>query len=239
MGIVTKLSPDGNTHLIASSAYGTCSTAAGTVIKEVVISNWDSTFTTPITGMTIHVKFTNNNTAANPTLKIVNTSGGSEIVEAKSIYKYGTTVPGTSVAQSWNAGSVVSFTYDGNDWQMNDWNNSTYYYESCYVTTAAGTAEKVGTLSNYALHPGHLQVAIYNTNTVASALTLNINSTGALPIYIDGVISSDENYTLSKGMYLVYCDGENYYFRTDGSITTKDLYIDDTELVTLYTSIFG
>lgn len=102
---------------------------------------------------------------------------------------------------------------------LNDHLNTTYYTESCYVATAAGTQAKVGTLSNYALQKGHLQVAIYNANTYAGAITLNVNGTGAKPIYINGSASSASNYTLPKGMYLVYYDGTNYYFRTDGKIT--------------------
>ena len=154
MGVITKLKYNGTSgtaHLIASSAYGTCSTAAETAEKEVVISSWDSAFTTPETGMTIHVKFTNSNTVANPKIKIVSSAGGTAIVAAKSIYRYGSTAPSTSAASSWNAGSVVSFTYDGSAWQMNDHLNNTYYIESCYVGTAATEAAKVGSISNYGL----------------------------------------------------------------------------------------
>jgi hypothetical protein len=34
--------------------------------------------------------------------------------------KYGTTKPGITAAASWQEGSVISFTYDGTYWQMND-----------------------------------------------------------------------------------------------------------------------
>lgn len=116
------------------------------------------------------------------------------------------------------AGDTARTTVTGGVWRVVNFYNSTYYYESCYVTTAAGTAAKVGTLSNYALQKGYLQVAIYNANTYAGAITLNINGTSAKPIYINGSASSASNYTLPKGMYLVYYDGTNYYFRTDGLI---------------------
>jgi hypothetical protein len=56
-------------------------------------------------------------------------------------------------------------------------------------------------------------------NSVKSALTLAINSQTAKPIYINGTASSSSNYTLPAGSYLVYYDGTNYYFRTDGKIT--------------------
>jgi hypothetical protein len=62
-------------------------------------------------------------------------------------------------------------------------------------------------------------VLITNANTSASALTLNVNNTGEKPIYINGGSSSYANYTLPAGSYLVYYNGTNYYFRTDGKIT--------------------
>ena len=135
----------------------------------------------------------------------------------------------TAVTTHFPANSVLHLTYivnsalnSGNGcWKVTAYQNSTYYYESCYVTTGASTAAKAGTLSNYALQPGYLQVAIYNANTAASALTLNINGTGAKPIYINGTASSSSNYTLPKGMYFVYYNGTNFYFRTDGMIQGK------------------
>ena len=113
MGYVGKVTAGGSTHLVGSTLYGTCATAAATKAKVVTCSD----FTTLITGVTIHVKFTYSNTVASPTLN-VNSTG------AKNIYRYGTTAPGVSVGASWNAGQVVSFTYDGSYWQMNDWLNN-------------------------------------------------------------------------------------------------------------------
>ena len=81
--------------------YGTCTTAAETAAKVVTLSGF-----VLVTGATIHVKFTNSNTVANPTLN-VNSTG------AKSIMRYGTTAASTSPDTSWLAGAVVSFTYDG------------------------------------------------------------------------------------------------------------------------------
>ena len=110
MSYVGKI-PDtsGNTGLVGSTLYGTCATAAATAAKVVTCTDFDQL----LTGVTIHVKFTYTNTAATPTLNVNGTG-------AKNIYKYGTTKPGTTVHTSWNAGSVVSFTYDGSYWQMND-----------------------------------------------------------------------------------------------------------------------
>lgn len=95
---------------------------------------------------------------------------------------------------------------------------------SAICTTAAGTAAKAASCSNYALLANsYIQVIIANTNTVAGAITLNINGTGAKPIYLNGTATSSSNYALTAGSYLVYYNGTNYYFRKDGKITTAGL----------------
>lgn len=107
-----KVTIGSNSYPVASTLYGTCATAAATAAKVVTCADFD----TLLTGVTIFVKFTYANTVANPTMN-VNSTG------AKEIYRYGTTAPSTSAATSWNAGSVVGFTYDGTYWQMHGWLN--------------------------------------------------------------------------------------------------------------------
>ena len=138
MGYVGKVTAGGTTHLVGSTLYGTCSTAAATAQKDVTCSD----FTTLITGVTIHVKFTNSNSASSPKLK-VNTT------DAKNIYRYGTTVPATSAGWSWYAGAVVSFTYDGSAWIMNDMigNDNTYDREVFNAAVKAETAITAGYLT--------------------------------------------------------------------------------------------
>ena len=100
------------------------------------------------------------------------------------------------------------------------WTNSTYYNTAVTCDTAAGTAAKVGSASAYDLtNTKHFMLMVTNSNSYAGAITLNINSKGAKPIYINGSASSASNYTLPAGMYFVYYDGTNYYIRTDGKIT--------------------
>ena len=121
--------------------YGVCSTAAGTKAKTVTVG---SDFTLA-TGAQVVVKFTNANSASNPTLN-VNGKG------AKPICQYGSTAVGTGATTTgWRAGSVQTFTYDGTSWVRDYWNNSTYYNDAVQCTTAAGTAEKVGSTSYYSL----------------------------------------------------------------------------------------
>jgi hypothetical protein len=121
---------NGTTGPVGSTLYGTCDTAAATVAKVVTLENFDEL----LTGVTIHVKFTNSNSATNPTLNVNGTG-------AKHIYRYGTTVPSTSASWSWYGGAVVSFTYDGSAWIMNDMIGNDNTYDRTYIQTRiyAGT----------------------------------------------------------------------------------------------------
>lgn len=111
--VINKLTVGSISYNLASTAYATCATAASTVAKAAYIDGTSATSGfSLVTGTTVHVKFTYANKVSNPTLSI----NGST---AKSIKRYDTTSPGVTPETSWNAGEVVSFTYDGSYWQMN------------------------------------------------------------------------------------------------------------------------
>ena len=93
----------GNTHLVGSTLYGTCPTAAATAAKVVTCPD----FSKLETGVTIHVKFTLGNTANTATLN-VNSTG------AKSLWGVGPLAP--KILQN----GVISVTYDGEEWVAND-----------------------------------------------------------------------------------------------------------------------
>lgn len=110
---VSKLSDGTNIGYIASQSYFECSTAASTAAKEATSpNNVTFTDTSLLPGVTVHVKFTNTNTASSPTLKIGTST-------AKAIYETASSVAGTTPVTSWAAGSVISFTYNGTNWVMN------------------------------------------------------------------------------------------------------------------------
>ena len=68
---------------------------------------------TLLPGVTVHIKFSNANSADDPKLKF----NGEADENAKAIMQYGTTpVDKTSETDGWYAGAVVSFTYDGTNW---------------------------------------------------------------------------------------------------------------------------
>ena len=94
----------GQSAELGEHPYGVCSTAAATAAKAVTI-DFSGTLAL-FTGLTVRVKFSNSNSAANPTLN-VNSTG------AKSIMSYGTTP-----ATTWLAGQTITFVYDGTNWLM-------------------------------------------------------------------------------------------------------------------------
>ena len=93
---------------------------------------------------------------------------------------------------------------------------------AAYCNTAAGTAAKVASCTDFSLADNsYLFLTLVNSNTKEAKITLNVNGTGAKDIYINGTVSSDTNYTLPAGTYIVYFSSNKYYFRTDGKITTS------------------
>lgn len=154
--------------------YCTCATAAGTKAKTTTIVSGTFTADDLVTGAQVLVKFTYSNTVADPTLKIGSTT-------AKTIKRYGTTAPSTSAASSWNANSVIMFTYDGTYWQMTDYNNTTYS-SMTVAEYEAGTGTTARTIT-----PARLKGAIQHWDAVTSvnsktgAVTLSASDVGALP----------------------------------------------------------
>ena len=167
-----------------NDAYGTCTTAAATAAKVVTISgntNWKLK-----AGSRIVVKFSETNTAENPTLNVNNTG-------AKSIWYNTALITTNSLSYAGYANRPMEFVYDGTQYIFIGWsldNNTTYSnaslgqgYGTC--STAAATTAKTVTLSSYSLTNGGV-VAVKFTNAVPSSATMNINSKGAKPIYYRG-----------------------------------------------------
>lgn len=123
----------------------------------------------------------------------------------------------------YGVGSVILLVYDGTYFRISDYDN--IHQCDSVSSTASSSATKTASATFYKLRTGNLFICtVYYNNTAASALTLNVNSTGAKPIYINGTASSSTNYTLPAGRYLVYYDGTNYYFYTDGGVKIPQVY---------------
>ena len=87
---------------------------------------------------------------------------------------------------------------------------------SAYCSTAAETTAKTASCTGYAATANHyIHIVFSNTNT-ANVPTLNINSTGAKPIYLNGQPVSASNHNIVKGSYIAYYNGTAYYLRNDG-----------------------
>ena len=213
MPAADKVKADG----MAMVTFGTCTTAAAEQVKTVSLSNsnWQLK-----TGSIIGVKYsytnTYNATADAPCQLNVNATG------AKNIY-FGTsaTPTGTNTTAFGYAKRIIFYMFDGTNWVFlgfsSELNDNTI--PSAYCSTAAATAAKAASCTNYVLlAKSYLHIVVRYSNTSATALTLNVNTRGAKPVYINGTASSTSNYTLPAGSYLVYYDGTAYHFRTDGKI---------------------
>lgn len=152
MGYLTAANIDGSDYRLAGALYGTCSTGASTAAKIVACPDFDSLET----GVTIHVKFTNHNSAASPSLN-VNSTGAAPI---KGI---------VNVAGVWSDNSVVSFTYDGESWIMND----TGYIDTKNTAGSTNSASKlflIGATSQAANPQTYSNTNVYETNGTLHAL---------------------------------------------------------------------
>ena len=75
-------------------------------------------------------------------------------------------------------------------------------------STAADTAAKTVTVPGFKLAKGaRLTIVLSNANTAASALTLNVNGTGAKTIRWNGTVTSTSTYAMTATTYMCYYDG--------------------------------
>lgn len=109
MSYVAGIFKEGHVHPIGSMLFGVCQTAGAVQDKTITLEDFDAMQT----GITIHVKFLNANTAPNPTLAI---NG----LTAYPIFSDGVNYVGPTAGTSWSANSVVSLTFDGTAWYVND-----------------------------------------------------------------------------------------------------------------------
>lgn len=194
-------------------AYGTCSTAAATAAKVVSISG--NTKWTLTAGSIIAVKFTNTNTASNPTLNVNGTGAKSIVYDTKVITLSYPTIAGY-------ANRYILYLYDGTNYVFIGWSvdidtNTTYSnaslgqgYGTC--ATEEATTEKAVTLSSYALSTGGV-VAVKFTYAVPASATMNINSKGAKAIYYRGAAITAGVIKAGDTATFVY-NGSQYHLLT-------------------------
>lgn len=162
----TKITNGNTANSRDVACRGTCSTAATTAAKVVTCANFALA-----TGSTVTVYFSTANTKADATLTLnVNNTG------AKDIYVNGTATSSTNQLL-WVAGSSITFTYNGTQWNLEDKPGS--YYSTTACSTGAGVAAKTATVNGAVIFNGvSIKVPMTNANTNSSA-TLNISGLGA------------------------------------------------------------
>lgn len=205
------------------SRVGAYCTTAGSVADKVA-SMQGYTLTS---GNTFPITFDEDNTASSAlTLNIAGTG-------AKTIYINGSASSASN--HTLNAGTYMC-RYNGTNYYIdkeyavmsarsagtatNSYNTfSLDKHITC--TTAAGTAAKTVSLSGFSLIKGaKLIINLQNANTAASALTLNVNSTGAKTIRWNGSVTSATVYAMTAGYYNCYYDGT--YWCMDSSYEAKN-----------------
>jgi hypothetical protein len=214
------------TDRIRDSAAGTCSTAAGTAAKIVTLNTGCSWTLEP--GATITVKFSYTNTASSPTLNVNGTG-------AKPIWYNTAQITNSNLAMAGTASLYIEYVYDGTYYvfigKSADTDTNTTYtnaslgqgYATC--STAADTATKVATLSNYSLQPNGI-VAVKFTYTVPASATLNVNSQGAKSIYYQGAVITDGIINAGDTAIFIY-DGTQYQLIAKDNYTKSDVGLDN------------
>jgi len=175
---------------LAEHPYGVCSTAAATAAKTVTI-DYSGTLTL-FTGMAIRVKFSNTNTAANPTLN-VNGTGAKAIL-------FGT---GNAVDDAWIAGAVVQVTYDGTNWCISEYPVGQMFKQEIIrveLGSKTGTGGSVTwSKSNAAITANH-EVLSYSLSAPAAQIGNLTWTTSAGAISVSGNINGTTTLTVILGI---------------------------------------
>ena len=174
--------------------YGVCSSSKSAVNKTVQIEGFSL-----VEGASIHVKFTNENTASNPKLN-VNSTGAKPL-------QVGASTTTSNPDSSWRAGDILELVYDGTNWIICKSIPQLGYFGEC--STAAATRDKTVDIEGFKLDMlnagARICVQFKYTNTVNPLLlpTLNVSNTGAKTIL-------DEGFSLRSGkIYELMYTGTN------------------------------
>ena len=182
--------------------YGTCETAAATAAKTVTLSNYAL-----VTGGIVTVKFTNTNTAANPTLNI-NSKG------AKAIQYNGSATFTAGILSG-----AVTFIYDGTAYQIISYNNmgASYLPLSGGTVTGSLILSKTQDLSGTADNSPALIVGTKTGEHLefdGNEIHAKMSGTTVGTLYINGEGGSVSMGAVDKRM-IYYTDG-NLYLNSSG-----------------------
>lgn len=170
--------------------YAVCNEAMSVPTKTVSIPDFILT-----AGAKVTVKFPNGNSAASPSL---NVSGSG----TKEIYYNGAPISKNFIKRE----SVHDFVYDGSHWLLEGETGAGYYHVTC--STDADTRAKTVTLAGFRLVNGTQVILQFTHGNKAENPTLNIQNTGAYPIYYGGLPIPPGYITENSTVQLVF-DGQN------------------------------
>ena len=127
-------------------------------------------------------------------------------------YTHPTTAGNKHIPSGGSAGQVLKY---GGSSGSASWGSDSYY-GTC--STAAATAAKTVSLSGFSLFTGATVAVMFSNGNTAANPTLNINSTGAKPIYYrNAALTSSTAGIISKnGVYLFVYSGS--YWRLVGDV---------------------
>lgn len=161
-----------------STLYGVCSTSSYISIKTLTCENFDKL----TTGMSIHVKFANSNTAKNPSLNINGTGAIPMSQGGKD----------NNGELTWEPGSVIPFTYDGNKWIMNGG-------VSVSVTTVEGGNTSSGSGGGNYGKPEDNHKVVFDSNTLIITYTGYNGGDHDVNIDVNTLFITTLNYTANEG----------------------------------------
>lgn len=229
MSLINKITVGTTNYNIADSAYYTCGTAAATANKSI-----EGLSTSEIVdGMSIRVKFTYSNTASNPKLYVGSTG--------YTIYRYGTTAPGTTTSTSWLANEIVEFTFvaSGTTFVAMMTKGSSSNFSGSYndltnkptipatnVIPATTTANKV----------------LLSTTTSGTAKWSDFSTAGLLRTTASGVISVDSNSYVTYSTTTIGSDTALYLNAQNHLRVYEDsarIFVPQTEFVDDIDAIYG
>lgn len=188
----TPITLDG-VHFDGSSSvshFGSCPTAMSTQAKTVSIPDFVLE-----KGAKATVKFPYGNSAASPTLNVSRTG-------QKAIYYNGFPVSKNFIKEQ----SVHDLIYDGTHWLLKGDHGAGYYHVSC--GTRAVEREKIVPLAGFRLVNGALLILQFKYGNRVENPTLNVEGTGAYPIYYMGAPVPPGYITPNSAVPLVF-DGQN------------------------------
>lgn len=102
--------------------------------------------------------------------------------------------------------------------------NTNYYQGYCSNSGSNAAKSATGFTPYTALAEGlRLYICFASANTAKSNVTLNWNSKGAKPLWLNGAEISTANYDIPVGWWECYYDGSKWHIRTDGKHANPEM----------------